>query len=712
MPELVEISLSKLFLPLNDRPLDRDLKPRKWRNRSVTDSTAGGQPYSEQAKDWASDVWNKLTSTKLKIFALIVLAVAHLAASLWLVAPGYLSIDEAIYHLMLKNFAATRGFEIWTGYQEFPSWELAHQFLRVHFGRPVSQYPYLFPVVGLPFFSLAGFYGLFILNSLAFVGVVALCFSLAHTLFGDTDLALNSCLVLVLSTFAWEYSQAAWPHMTSLLFIMAAFYLAVRAFLGDPGRGRWVSALGAGLIAGFAPGIRMDAFLFLPCLLLPFLFARPWRPREAILICLGAAPGVIILAITNYIKFGVLSPFSYGTALSGHTPSVPIPLVVGGGGVLLAAWVMTREAFTPLMRHRARILLGVVIAGLVLLVLVPQLRETAERVLKGANIMWADLRFLDPSVVEQALSRTPQGGLLYMGALKKSLLQSMPYLSVLILPLIVVTRRTDDFVRLAILLLPLAMLTGFFAYARDHGGLCLNLRFFLPVLPFTSILTAYALRHMQSQWQIRMGPVGWVSLIALTAAAYLLFVGELIRSPGELEFAQLVVPLLMVGFLLCLLVAGELLKVQGVELLRKGAWALLIVALTWSAAVAFFYDYPRHRRQRVTNYSVGEQALQVVPPDSVFFTAPYIDPFMRLIEQDRVRIALPGLDNFADFPKIVEFYLNKGKRVFAVFPNRFWTTLKEGSLATYTVTPVLKFPGSHMAEISRKPEDSKYPENR
>jgi hypothetical protein len=128
--------------------------------------------------------------------------------------------------------------------------------------------------------------------------------------------------------------------------------------------------------------------------------------------------------------------------------------------------------------------------------------------------------------------------------------------------------------------------------------------------------------------------------------------------------------------------------------------------------VAFSYDYPRHREQRAKNYSIGGQALQIVPPDSVFFTAPYIDPFLRLIEQDRVRIALPAQDNFADFPKIVEFYLNKGKRVFAIFPNRFWTTLKEGPLAPYRITPVMRFPGSHMAEISLKPEGPTDPDSR
>jgi len=490
--------------------------------------------------------------------------------------------------------------------------------------------------------------------------------------------------------------------MTSLLFISGAFYLAVRAFFGAPGRQRWLWAIAAGLVVGFAPGIRMDAFLILPCILLPFLFARPWRPIEALLICLAAVPGITILSITNYIKFGVPSPFSYGTGPSGHTPAVPIPLVAGAGGILLAAWIMTREALAPLMKYRGRILLGFALVCLMLLALVPQLRETVQKALNGANIMLVDLRFLDPAAVEPAMSRTSQGGVLYLGALKKSLLQSMPYLTVLVLPLIALIRREENFVRLAILLLPLAVVTSFFAYTKDHGGLCLNLRFFLPVLPFTSILTAYAMRHMHSEWQAKIGLLGWICLTVLTIAAYLVSVEELINSFEELEFTLLVVPLLIAGFLLCLVVAGELLKVQGVELLQKAAWALLIVAMSWSGAVAFFHDYPKHREQRATNYSVGGRALQVVPPDSVFFTAPFIDPFMGLIEQDRVRIALPGQDNFADFPKIVEFYLKKGKRVFAVFPNPYWANLKAGSLAAYVVKPVLQFPGSYLAEISRK----------
>ena len=669
------------------------------------------QPSPRQTIAGAFAARHELTPAKIKLLALLVLLAGHVVASLWFIVPGYLSIDEALYHLMLKNFANTGGLEIWTGYQEFPSLELSHQFLRVHFGRPVSQYPYLFPVVALPFFKLAGFYGLFLLNSLAFVGVVVLCFATAQRLFGDIDLSLNACLVLILATFAWEYSQAAWPHETSLLFITGAFYLAVRAFFAMPGKQRWMFSLAAGLVAGFAPGIRMDAFLLLPCILLPFLFARPWRPVEALLICLAAVPGVSILAVTNYIKFGVLSPFSYGTGPTGHTPAIPLTLVAAASAILFGAWVVTREAFMSAIRGRGRGALGIAAAALILVVLVPQLRHLVYKILNGANMMLVDLRVLDIHAVEQALGRTSQGGLVYIGALKKSLLQSMPYLVVLVLPLIALFKRGKDFAALSMLFLPLAVVTSFFAYSQDHGGLCLNLRFFLPALPFTSILAAYAMRRMHSEWGAGIGPLGWAGLILLTAAAYFFVMEDVPLTLDELEFALLVVPLLMAGFLLLLLLAGEFLKVQGAELLQKAAWVLLIVALTWSGAVAFCYDFPHHRRQRVTNYFLGEHALRVIPPDSVFFTAPYIDPFMRLIEKDGVRIALPGQDNFQDFPGIVAFYLEKGKRVFAVFPIQYWKRLNEGSLSNYTVTPLLRFPGSYMAEISAKTEAKDAPED-
>jgi len=638
---------------------------------------------------------------RIKLIVLLALLTVHCLITLFAVVPGHLSIDEAIYSLMLKNFSKTYGLEIWTGFQEFPSGELAHEFLRVDSGRPVSQYPYLYPVVALPLYWVAGFRGLFIINSLAFIGVVALCFALARRLFRDSDLALNACLILVLATYLWEYSQSAWPHMTALFFIMSAFYLAACAYFGEAGRKRFLFAAGAGLVAGFAPGIRVDAILILPCLVLPFVFARPWRPWEAIVVCLSSIPGLAVLAGTNYIKFGVFSPFSYGTSIGGHTPSIPVPFAAALLAAMVAIWAVTRPVVRKWLVARKELLVGLVLAVAVVVLALPQTRELIHRTAMGIYMMAVDLRVLDPSVMELSLTRSQTGGLIYIGELKKSLLQSMPYLVVLVMPLLSPNLRRD-FVQLAVLALTPVVYLGVFGYMRDHGGLCLNLRFFLPVLPFMSILAAYSIRDLWQRWSVHPGPFTCAIVAIVTAAAYLLLSQVFSTSVEDREFALLVVPLLLAGFLLALLLGGEFVRVEGADLLRSGAWMFLIAALTWSAMVSFFYDYPGHRAQRGRNHFFGEQVLRVIPSDSLFFTFPFIDPFMRLIEKDRVRIALPSHDKFRDFPKLIDFYLKAGKRVFGVFPPVVWEELKAGPLADYRTKPIMKFPGASLAEIVPK----------
>jgi len=667
---------------------------------AVTEQPAAAQVSYSETKVSEPACHPGYPAIRIKMLILGLLLAAHILVSLLVTVPGYLSIDESLYHMMSKSFAATGGLEIWTGYREFPSWELAHEYIRVHFGRPVSQYPYLFPVITLPFYLLTGFYGLFLFNSLAFVGLVALVFATAYKLFRDKNLALNSCFILILATYAWEYSQAAWPHTTSTLFVTAAFYLAASAYFAEAFKSRLIFAFAAGLTAGFAPGVRMDAFLVLPCVLLPFLFTRPSRPLEAVVVLAGALPGIGLLAVTNYIKFGVLSPFSYGTGYGGHTPGLPIELIAIFGTLLAGAWALSRAPVVALMKSSKAPVIGLAAAVVVAVVLIPATQKIILKLLSGAYMMLVDLRIHDMNIREPALDRTPGGSLVYIGGLKKSLLQSVPYLAALIVPLFALRRRDSDFPGLAMLFLMPVATAGFFAYVRDHGGLCLNLRFFVAVLPFTSILSAYAIRDLQQRWGMHISVVTWAALGVFTAVTYFLLTVEFPASFNDLEFPLLGLPLLMAGFLLVLLIAGELIKVEGVRLLQTTAWVLLIVAIVWSGLVAFFYDYSRHRKQRISNYEVSAKVLPLIPSDSIFFTAPFIDPFMRLIEKDRVRIALPGQDRFKDFPKLVEFHLKSGRRVFAAFPKVFWDQLKVGSLRSYTITPILMFPGSYVGEIS------------
>ena len=646
---------------------------------------------------------------RIKIYLLIFLGGAHLLISFLTIVPGYLSIDEAIYHWTIKDFSETGGFEIWTGYREFPSVELAHDFLRVHKGRPISQYPYLFPLLSVPFYRAGGFFGVFFINVISFMAVVALTFLTARKLFRDINLALNSCFIFIFATFAWEYSQAVWPHMVALLFVMGAFYLCVSAYFSAAAQSaRWM-ALGAGLVAGFVPGIRMDAALVIPCIILPFLFARPWRPLEAVALAAGTIPGLAILAVTNHVKFGVLSPFSYGTNYRGFTMPVPTGLILAAGAALILVWVLTRGSVIASLQGRWRGRLGVVLAVILAAVLVstvlmvPRAGTVMKRTVSNVYVEFVDLRTLDPGSRMPAMTRSPGGGVVYIGAQKKALLQSLPYLVILLIPLVGIARRDQDSGRLVmLLLLPMAVGALYAYHPFGYGGLCLNYRFFLPILPFTSILTAFAVADMGRRWGM---PFGWRligAVAAITAAVYFLFTEDVFVTLEALEFPLLVIPLIIAVLLLGLLVMGEFLRGAGIHLIRGAAWLLLIVAITWAGLVAFFYDYPEQRRQRAVNFSIGGKMLEIIPRDSILFTAPFIDPMMRLLEGDRIRIGFPGQDKFKDFPKLVAFHLDRGRRVFALFPTGWWRRFQSGPLQPYKIRVLLPLPGSFVGEISMK----------
>ena len=133
---------------------------------------------------------------------LVLLLLFQTAFTFFVTVPGHVSVDEGTYHMMVKNFSRTGTLGIWNGYDEFPSIELqAAGNLRSHDGRLVSQYPYLYPVLATPFYWLAGYRGLFFLNSLAFLGTILVCYALARSLFDDRQLALNACLILSLATY-------------------------------------------------------------------------------------------------------------------------------------------------------------------------------------------------------------------------------------------------------------------------------------------------------------------------------------------------------------------------------------------------------------------------------------------------------------------------------------------------------------------------------
>ena len=142
--------------------------------------------------------------TNRKIYLLLGLGIVHIFVTFSTIVPGYLVIDEIFYHWMAKNFSESYSLGIWNGYEEFQSPELVHPTFRIQDGRLVSPWPNMFPILVLPLYRLWGVFGLFVANSVAFLGLVAVCFAAAKRLSHDIDLALNACFILILATFAWN----------------------------------------------------------------------------------------------------------------------------------------------------------------------------------------------------------------------------------------------------------------------------------------------------------------------------------------------------------------------------------------------------------------------------------------------------------------------------------------------------------------------------
>ena len=180
-----------------------------------------------------------------------------------------------------------------------------------------------------------------------------------------------------------------------------------------------------------------------------------------------------------------------------------------------------------------------------------------------------------------------------LNSFKKSLLQSCSYLPIVVLPLFQAIKGVPSRPGVAgaalLYLLPLSY-CGVFSFFAWHGGLCLNLRYLLPILPFTSILTAWAWRELRKgrrgNWRRSVTFVGLPTVILFSLFA-LPNTGEL--TPAH-EFWLLTFPLLIAG-LISALVFFHLLISQRSPWISRLLATTVLGAMFWSGLVVFTYDY-------------------------------------------------------------------------------------------------------------------------
>ncbi len=613
-----------------------------------------------------SEVDHTTMHRMLRPFLLLALLLVLLALVFGWVAAGPLSIDEVTYHRMTHALAGGHGFFLDNGYETFRSEELTTLFVNATAGgRLAAQYPYGAPMLALPFYAVAGPVGMFLVNALAFVASVWLCHRIACQLLRDRKVALLASALLVVSYFS-EYALASWPHATSVAATLGAMTLAIDAYQRN--RHGLLRCVGAGLLAGVGATLRLDTLFCVPAIAAPFLLASPTRVRQLLAIAVGLMPGGAFIAITNYARWGTLSPVSYGPT----APPATKFLAFGVVAVLATAaiWGLTRPAAIAWIRRRAKLAwLGLL--GVVLVVLVIPRGLAAVR---GIATITLDLRLL-----EHANSHSDTSAVIYVGGLKRALLQSCPFLVLALLPLASAIRnRTERFAIGWLSALPL-ILVAFYGSSSWHGGLCLNMRYLLPALPFLCVLSARGLLDLASgRWRVR------AIVLAATcgAAAYTL---ALPSSLAGRELFLLTIPLVLTAATVVLALCA-----MRWSSLAAGAMISAGLCVGWSAA-ATVHDATWSRTLRLANYQIAKEVGTRLPDGALLFVD-LPDPFFGAIEYAHdLHIAQPFRDRFVDVHRLVAEHLRRGRGIFAALPPLAWDALhRQGGLRDTTLRPIGK----------------------
>lgn len=634
------------------------------------------------------------SSLSLPILVFTVLAAFHLAFSLSLNPPGYLTWDSGTYHYMAKTFAETGSFIVWNGYEEFPSPALEVAQLKVHDDHLVAQYPEMLSVVVYPLYLLFGYHGLLLLEALSFLAINGLLFALATHLLGGRRHGWLAMAIYSFATYSWEYSQSSYPHLVSTAFLLAAYYLVARTLPLAEGieeevaaarRPLWCAA--AGMAAGLAVALRLDAAFGVPGLFAAFLLLRPVRWRDGLALGLGFLPGMLFLSWANWLKFDFFFPFYYGDrGRAYYTGDATWYLPILALGALTVAAVVFWLRAPSHWRKRSLVGLGGIV-GLAALAMPTMAWDFLRQLADGTYQLVVDLRIRRMDLYEQGLERSPAGAMVYMGGVKKSLLQSCPYLVLLLSPLFDALRRGDlrrrRLARLAFLWAVPAAFIGFYSYLAWHGSVALNMRYFNPALPFLAVLTAWWLddfRQYLKPW------VAGVFGVALALALFFRFTA-LPFTLFEQELWFLTAPLGIVLVLLFfeLLRRSRLLPSLGGPLVAYG----LVAAMAWSAAVTFGRDYPTSARARSTNLQVAG-ALVPFLHDDVLLVTDYPDICWDLLDRfDRLRIAYPIEDEWESFEGLAKHHLAAGRDVLmATSSHGAEKALRTGVLAPFEVAMI------------------------
>jgi hypothetical protein len=260
------------------------------------------------------------------------------------------------------------------------------------------------------------------------------------------------------------------------------------------------------------------------------------------------------------------------------------------------------------------------------------------------------------------------GHLLMFGQLKRSLLQSLPFLGLLPLFAYIAINEKHFFFKLLLLIVGFWVLP--FAYRYNHGGSPVHMRHFFAILPFTSIMTAVAIAQLGQSAVLRLSDARVliyfsVGIFIITAVV---FWGVLLGETLAIEIATKGSLALTAGAAIgCVLFMST-----GAASRRFWARATLTAALAgivWAGTSNVVHDFFINQVTRSQNGQSNVGAEQI--PDDSLVLAHRAFIFMPQLLREGSYVGVPynvyeGTESvYDDVRGLIEFHLSVGRQVFA-----------------------------------------------
>lgn len=424
----------------------------------------------------------------------------------------------------------------------------------------VSLVPPLYAFVAFPF-SYAGWGGLVFLNILSFLVSIYLIFVYVQGLSQQRLTPWVAAILFALGGYCIEYAQGMWPQMLSVVLCTGTLFLCLRARQHSAVS----NALFGGMLIGLATGIREQNIFFAGCVALGLLVFGEKKFRIVAAYAAGLIVLLAVIATLNYYRLGIWHPFpkvgTYSQEVAATTQGVSVlePLRV------FWAKVVDYASYGPNTAH-----------------------------IRTGYYQWDE----------------SSGTTLMNGIIKKSWIQSSPWIGLTLIGLVVVwfRRKTDTNAQsreikvLGLIVIPTLLMFSAAGFDRTDG-LSFNQRYFLELLPLCAIAAALYLDRIQ--FNILQVGVGFVVGL-LAVVGVLLLPSTTARHVGE-RFVPLLIALALIG--VWFLVNNP-----------RATTLILGVCVGWAFLFHIESDLVGSRFRRHINAEKLQFLEKVIPDHSALFT--------------------------------------------------------------------------------------------